>query len=91
MPQSTIDKIFRFYRSFQGHYGNEHEILYETEPFLNGVGGGGGGFLEYAVELAQKAQKEGYRIVIMEQPSIMSSRYPLHKEDEEKIKKLLGL
>ncbi|HIG97194.1 MAG TPA: hypothetical protein HA230_02510 [Candidatus Aenigmarchaeota archaeon] len=86
--QSDI-KIFRVYRPAAAFFSGAHDIFYETTPFLNGVGCGGGNYIDGLVESAKQAQEAGYRVVITAIRN--DGRYPLHAEDAKALRTALGL
>ena len=66
--------------------------MFETEPFLTGVGCGGGNYIDGLVESAQKAREAGYRVIIIAQQGLHSSKYyPLHPDDDRALRAKLNL
>ncbi len=74
-------KIFQIHRDKQSFLSDERVGFFMTEPFLVGVGCGGGSGLREIAETARKAQKSDYRVILIKQHIPGTDYYPLHPEE----------
>lgn len=82
-----LEKVLYAYRGTLQFFGKERSIFYHTEPFLVGVGCGGGSSSELFVNTARKAVNGGYKIRLQSTQDHQRQQYPLHPDDAAHIKR----
>jgi hypothetical protein len=89
------EKKLIIYRDWQDHAAEDRGIMFSTEPFLVGVGCGGGALSDDFRDTLRDAVAEGYRVVLVKyrapgQDDPLSGKYPLHPNDLSELEDMLA-
>ena len=87
MQAGQLEGVLHAYRGTLQYFAKERSIFYHTEPFLVGVGCGGGGSVDLFVDTARKAVNEGFKIKLQGTSDHKNQQYPLHPDDVVHIKR----